>query len=142
MLHHNMEKFLPFYNVSYVEKQAKILARQPVFHEKKILAVLPTNGIDIVSDYTGKTPITGVMVHFEDGSIARYEVAFKEDYNKNFKEYTIPELDIAYTPEGFISEDSLIIEIADILKSVNTSSYCTLILRIKSNSLRTICKMW
>ena len=123
MLHHNMEKFLPFYNVSYVEKQAKILARQPVFHEKKILAVLPTNGIDIVSDYTGKTPITGVMVHFEDGSIARYEVAFKEDYNKNLKEYTIPELDIAYTPEGFISEDSLIIEIADILKSVNTSSY-------------------
>lgn len=105
LAYQNLEKFMPLYNKEFIVKHGNQLPSNHELATKPIISVIPMIGDDFASDYANdKASINRVMVYFEDGSKAYYNVSYLADFkNTGVAEYQVEGFDFVYTPEQIMT---------------------------------------
>lgn len=110
-LYNNMEKLIPYYNVSTIVYHANKVSTDSKLNKVDILSVTPMVGEKFVTDINkDKTLVDHIAIHYADGKIEYLNVKFKEDFkDTKIAEYTIADLGVLYTPETRLSNyDSIL----------------------------------
>ncbi|MBM7643543.1 mucin-binding protein [Streptococcus loxodontisalivarius] len=118
----NMEKFLPFYNRSYLVKMANSLSAENNLVTKTVLSVTAMVDNTVVSDISGqKTAINKLMVNYADGTIDYLDVTYKTDFkDSQVAEYQVNNSSLIFTPSQLLnSYDNIVAEVIDSLKSLD-----------------------
>ncbi|MCW6677427.1 LysM peptidoglycan-binding domain-containing protein [Aerococcaceae bacterium NML180378] len=121
--YHNIEKLLPFYNRELIVQYGN---RINVTHElatKRIKAVLPMVEDKIsVSILADKMSTNQLLVHYEDGTIAKFPLVFSQDFADGLiAEYTLDGTDLIYTPTQWQTDYSNVL--SEVVKTLQGIDY-------------------
>ncbi|MDO4432317.1 MAG: ZmpA/ZmpB/ZmpC family metallo-endopeptidase, partial [Aerococcaceae bacterium] len=119
----NVEKFMPLYNKEFIVKHGNLLADTHKLAQTKVISVIPMADDRFVSDYlTDRTAINKVMVYFEDGTKAYYNVSYISEFkNTGVSEYLVEGTELIYTPEQFMTAYTTIAD--EVLPALNDIEY-------------------
>ncbi|HEL1585944.1 TPA: G5 domain-containing protein [Streptococcus suis] len=100
----NMEKLLPFYTRDVLIQQANRLEDGDSLVTKQLLDVQALSGQELVFYITTEKPVTGLLLHYADGSSEQVYLNKRSDLVVNggaIQEYILLDRNISYTPDNY-----------------------------------------
>lgn len=121
--YHNVEKLLPFYNRELIVQYGNRVNATHGLATKRIKAVLPMVDDKIsVSILADKMSTNQLLVHYEDGTIAKFPLVFSQDFADGLiAEYTLDGTDLIYTPTQWQTDYSNVL--SEVVKTLQGIDY-------------------
>ncbi|MCW6665598.1 LysM peptidoglycan-binding domain-containing protein [Aerococcaceae bacterium NML191219] len=121
--YHNVEKLLPFYNRELIVQYGNRINATHELATKRIKAVLPMVDDKIsVSILADKMSTNQLLVHYEDGTIAKFPLVFSQDFADGLiAEYTLDGTDLIYTPTQWQTDYSNVL--SEVVKTLQGIDY-------------------
>ncbi|MCW6659614.1 LysM peptidoglycan-binding domain-containing protein [Aerococcaceae bacterium NML191292] len=121
--YHNVEKLLPFYNRELIVQYGNRVNATHELATKRIKAVLPMVEDKIsVSILADKMSTNQLLVHYEDGTIAKFPLVFSQDFADGLiAEYTLDGTDLIYTPTQWQTDYSNVL--SEVVKTLQGIDY-------------------